>query len=246
MFRRRRRARAGCRSPSATPTSAAASTSRRRRPARTSTSATTRGPTARISRCGSAAARRSTSGRTRPSSPSTRSGGTLTPAEVSSYWTGRAFDFIVVAAGRLAELMMRKIALLVNAAEMVDTESQETHAEWSLPLRLLGPIGHFGVLVPLASSASIATWSGSRSRLWLLYAMTGGLRGERRRLLRLRALSLSAGPVPDAVRRRRTGGAPGRRSDTRGSGRHARQSRRSPWRRSSRTGRCCPPHGCGP
>ena len=75
VFLAGRRARAGLRSPRATPTSAAASTSRRRSSGRTSTSATTRRPTARISRCASDAARRSTSGRTPPSSPSARSAG---------------------------------------------------------------------------------------------------------------------------------------------------------------------------
>jgi tetratricopeptide (TPR) repeat protein len=98
-------------------------------------------------------------------------GRTLTPAEVSSFWSGRAFDFIASQPIAWLELTMRKVALLVNAAEVVDTESQESHAEWSLPLRLLGVIGHFGLLVPLACFGIVATWS-SRSRLWLLYAMT--------------------------------------------------------------------------
>ena len=97
-------------------------------------------------------------------------GRTLTPAEVSSYWTGRAFDFISTQPAAWLKLTMRKIALLFNAAEAVDTESQASHAEWSLPLRLLSVIGHFGVLVPLACFGIVATWS-SRSRLWLLYAM---------------------------------------------------------------------------
>jgi tetratricopeptide (TPR) repeat protein len=98
-------------------------------------------------------------------------GRTLTPAEVSSYWSGRAFDFIASQPIAWLELTLRKAALLINAAEAVDTESQTSHAEWSLPLRILGVIGHFGVLVPLACFGIIATWS-SRSRLWLLYAMT--------------------------------------------------------------------------
>ena len=46
--------------------------------------------------------------------------------------------------------MARKFALLWNATEMLDTESQEAHAEWSWPLRIGGFVGHFGVLVPLA------------------------------------------------------------------------------------------------
>jgi tetratricopeptide (TPR) repeat protein len=99
----------------------------------------------------------------------------LTPAEVSSYWTGRAFDYISSRPGAWLKLMARKTVLLWNAAEMVDTESQETHAEWSLPLRLLGPVGHFGVLVPLALFGLIATFPApgapDRSRLWLLYAL---------------------------------------------------------------------------
>jgi tetratricopeptide (TPR) repeat protein len=98
-------------------------------------------------------------------------GRTLTPAEVSSYWSGRAFDFIASQPIAWLELTMRKVALLVNAAEAVDTESQASHAEWSLPLRILGVIGHFGLLVPLAWFGVIVTWSW-RSRLWLLYAMT--------------------------------------------------------------------------
>jgi tetratricopeptide (TPR) repeat protein len=100
---------------------------------------------------------------------------TLTPSEVSSYWTDRALDYIFSQPASWLKLMAKKTALLVNAAEMVDTESQETHAEWSMPLRLLGPISHFGVLVPLAIFGLIATFppsgAANRSLLWLLYAL---------------------------------------------------------------------------
>jgi tetratricopeptide (TPR) repeat protein len=102
-------------------------------------------------------------------------GRTLTPSEVSSYWTDRAVDYIFSQPASWLKLMAKKTALLVNAAEMVDTESQETHAEWSMPLRLLGPIGHFGVLVPLAIFGLIATFppsgAANRSLVWLLYAL---------------------------------------------------------------------------
>ena len=94
----------------------------------------------------------------------------LTPAEVSSYWTGRALDFITSTPAAWTMLMGRKVALLWNATEMLDTESQEAHAEWSLPLRLGGVVGHFGILVPLALFGLIVTWP-MRSRLWILYAM---------------------------------------------------------------------------
>ena len=94
----------------------------------------------------------------------------LTPAEVSSYWTGRALDFIVTQPGAWLRLMGRKAALLVNAEEALDTESQDSHAEWSWPLRVLGPVMHFGVLVPLALVGVWVTWP-DRRRLWVLYAM---------------------------------------------------------------------------
>jgi len=89
-------------------------------------------------------------------------GRALSPAEVSSYWTDRALDFIVSQPGRWLRLMARKFLLLSNATEMLDTESQDTYAEWSLPLQLTGWFTHFGVLVPLALFGLIATWSDQR------------------------------------------------------------------------------------
>jgi tetratricopeptide (TPR) repeat protein len=94
----------------------------------------------------------------------------LTPAEVSSYWTDQALVFINGHFGAWLKLLARKAALLWNADEMLDTESQATHAEWSLPLRVAGVVGHFGVLVPLAVFGVIATWSGRR-RLGVIYAL---------------------------------------------------------------------------
>jgi tetratricopeptide (TPR) repeat protein len=98
-------------------------------------------------------------------------GRSLTPAEVSSYWTGRALDFMTSRPGAWLKLMGRKFVLLWNATEMLDTESQETYAEWSTPLRIGGWFGHFGILVPLALFGVWMTWV-ARKRLWLLYAMT--------------------------------------------------------------------------
>jgi tetratricopeptide (TPR) repeat protein len=94
----------------------------------------------------------------------------LTPGEVSGYWTGRAVDFIVSQPAAWFRLQARKAALLVNRTEMLDTESQEAYAEWSWVLRLLSPVTHFGVLVPLAVVGLWATWP-VRRRLWVLYAM---------------------------------------------------------------------------
>ena len=98
-------------------------------------------------------------------------GRTLTPAEVSGYWTDKALEFVTSKPGAWLALTGRKIALLWNATEMLDTESQEAHAEWSWPLRLGGFVGHFGILVPLALFGVAVTWP-MRARLWILYAMT--------------------------------------------------------------------------
>ena len=97
-------------------------------------------------------------------------GRTLSPAEVSNFWTERAIGFITSQPGQWLKLTGRKILLLFNRAEMIDTESQESHAEFSTGLWLLGWIGHFGLLVPLAVFGMIATWP-DRRRLWLVYAL---------------------------------------------------------------------------
>jgi tetratricopeptide (TPR) repeat protein len=98
------------------------------------------------------------------------SGRPLTPGEVSDYWTRRALAFVREQPAAWLRLMARKIALVWNATEMLDTESQASHAEWSAPLRLLGGITHFGVLVPLAFFGVCVTWP-QRERLWILYAL---------------------------------------------------------------------------
>ena len=97
----------------------------------------------------------------------------LTPGEVSGYWTDRAIGFMTSRPAEWLRLMARKVALVGNATEMLDTESQESHAEWSWPLRLGAPFGNFGVLIPLALFGVVLTWP-MRSRLWVLYVMTVG------------------------------------------------------------------------
>jgi tetratricopeptide (TPR) repeat protein len=96
----------------------------------------------------------------------------LTPSEVSSYWTDRALDFITAHPAQWVSLVGRKFLLLVNATEMLDTESQESYAQWSWPLRLGGWFGHFGVLVPLAVLGMFLAWP-DRRRIAILYVMTG-------------------------------------------------------------------------
>jgi tetratricopeptide (TPR) repeat protein len=95
----------------------------------------------------------------------------LTPGEVSSYWTTQALAFIRSEPLAWLKLLGRKIALLWNRSEMLDTESQESYAEWSTLLRLAGRLGHFGVLVPLAFLGMIITWP-LRDRLWVIYGIS--------------------------------------------------------------------------
>ena len=95
----------------------------------------------------------------------------LTPQEVSRYWTGEALAFIRSEPIAWLTLLGRKTALLLNRTEMLDTESQETHAESSTALRVLGRVGHFGILVPLAVLGVIVTWP-VRRRLWIIYAIS--------------------------------------------------------------------------
>ena len=97
-------------------------------------------------------------------------GRALTPAEVSWYWTDRALAFIADQPGRWLALMTRKVALLWNRSEMLDTESQETYEEASPLLALLARVGHFGVVVPLAFLGLLAGWP-DRRRLWPILAL---------------------------------------------------------------------------
>jgi len=93
----------------------------------------------------------------------------VSPGEVSAYWRDRALGFITSAPGRWTVLMGRKFALLWNASEMLDTESQESYEDVSPLLRALAFVGHFGILVPLALVGLIAMWP-DRRRLWPVLA----------------------------------------------------------------------------
>lgn len=95
----------------------------------------------------------------------------LSPSEVSSYWTGETLAYVASRPGDWLRLMARKVWLLLSSTEIIDTESQESHAEYSLPLALLGRVWHFGILLPLAVIGAVALWP-ERRRLWPVYALT--------------------------------------------------------------------------
>jgi tetratricopeptide (TPR) repeat protein len=97
-------------------------------------------------------------------------GRSLSASEVSSFWTGRALGYITSQPLSWLKLTGRKILLLFNRTEMLDTESQESYAEFSVPLRIGGWFGHFGLLMPLAIAGLIATWP-ERRRLWVVHAL---------------------------------------------------------------------------
>jgi tetratricopeptide (TPR) repeat protein len=99
------------------------------------------------------------------------SGRRLTPAEVSRYWTRRALQYVQSDPADWFELLGRKAWLLANSTEIIDTEAQESHSEYSWPLRFLGPVAHFGVLLPLAVVGAFVLWP-RRRQLWPLYALT--------------------------------------------------------------------------
>jgi tetratricopeptide (TPR) repeat protein len=97
-------------------------------------------------------------------------GRTLTPGEVSSYWLDRSVQYIRERPGQWLALTARKAALLINTSEMLDTESQESHAEWSSMLAATTAIGRFGLLVPLAVFGMVVVAPRWR-QLWILYAL---------------------------------------------------------------------------
>ena len=97
-------------------------------------------------------------------------GRSLTPGEVSSFWVSRTLEFVRSQPGAWLALTGRKAALIWNRTEFVDTESQASYEDSSWLLRALAPIGHFGILVPLAVLGIVATWR-DRSRVGVYFAI---------------------------------------------------------------------------
>ena len=100
-------------------------------------------------------------------------GKTLTPAEVSGFYTERALRYIKEDPVDWLALMLRKVVLVFTSIEMVDTEDQYTHAESSWLLYVTGMMFHFGVLAPLAALGAIITWPRRETLLplYLLFAI---------------------------------------------------------------------------
>jgi len=94
----------------------------------------------------------------------------LTPREISSYWTRQALAYIRANPWEWVKLEARKLRLLANRSELIDTESQDSYEEWSPLLRIAAYIGQFGLLAPVAVLGLVVVWP-DRRRWWLYYAM---------------------------------------------------------------------------
>lgn len=93
----------------------------------------------------------------------------LSPGEVSDFWTNRALEYIRSQPASWLKLMVRKLALTFNAAELTDTESQDVYAEEAWLLKSLMPYD-FGLLLGMAvlgAALTVAAWR----RMWFLYAI---------------------------------------------------------------------------
>lgn len=80
------------------------------------------------------------------------------PAQVSRYWLGQAFQFIGENPLAWLRLTGFKLLLIANRIEVPDTEDLYTASDVSPLLRILLGMGHFGILLPLALSGLILHW----------------------------------------------------------------------------------------
>jgi tetratricopeptide (TPR) repeat protein len=99
-------------------------------------------------------------------------GRSLGPAQVSSFWFRQAIVWIRGHPVEWLRLLAWKSLLALNAAEMVDTEDEASHAEYSPILRVTRRVWHFGVLFPIAVFGLAVSASRWRD-LWPLHVVCG-------------------------------------------------------------------------
>ena len=83
-------------------------------------------------------------------------GRALSPAEVSSYWSGRAWSWISEHPGAWLRLLARKWMLVWGAREIPDSDEPAVYRDVSLVLRATGLLS-FGLLAPLALVGIVAS-----------------------------------------------------------------------------------------
>jgi tetratricopeptide (TPR) repeat protein len=98
----------------------------------------------------------------------------LSQTEVSSFWFNQAWRFISAHPLQWLELTARKSFLLLNAAEMPDTDAIEVYINSSHLLKILYQVFHFGVLAPLALLGIAVSWK-MRDRMLILYLLLLGM-----------------------------------------------------------------------
>ena len=97
-------------------------------------------------------------------------GRSLSPAEVSGFFTDQALAYIQSQPWDWVQLLLRKSMLIINAVDWVDTKDQYSFAARSPVIWLGESILHYGVIAPLAALGLMLTWPRRRS-LWLLYGL---------------------------------------------------------------------------
>src|ERR1043166_1715890 len=77
-------------------------------------------------------------------------GHSLSPAEISRFWTERSWRDIKNDPVSWVRLLLRKLMLSLNTVELVDTDDIYFYESYSFPLRALNSFWNFGLLLPLA------------------------------------------------------------------------------------------------
>ena len=95
----------------------------------------------------------------------------LTSREVSRYWFEKSFEEIKQDPVNWIQLLCLKSLMVVNRFEVPDVESMRVYRDFSVTLRVLAPVWHFGILCPLAVWGMFVTRKRWR-QLSLLYAFT--------------------------------------------------------------------------
>jgi len=85
-------------------------------------------------------------------------GRSLTPHEVSAFWLAEAREGIAESPGRFAALLARKVRLLCDGSEIMDSVAFEVFQDESLVLRILAWLS-FGLLLPLAAAGLVLACS---------------------------------------------------------------------------------------
>ncbi|MCH2185417.1 tetratricopeptide repeat protein, partial [Myxococcota bacterium] len=97
-------------------------------------------------------------------------GRSLSPAEVSGFFTDQAFAYIQSQPWDWVQLLFRKSMLIINAVDWVDTKDQYSFAARS-PIMWLGEsLLNYGVIAPLVALGLMLMWPTRRST-WVLYGL---------------------------------------------------------------------------